>query len=399
MKHAQINLIFVAVFFSLAAVGCNLTTKPMDSEQSNLNQPTLSEADVLATTVYLTLQPGAGITSTPDQAVTTAPVQSTADSNSPTQTVMVIPTQAPAKDLPSIMPTAVIAVSPTVPNSPTDVPTERPTLQNTPTVAPTEDLTPTATAAPNPAAPTDIPIKGSYAVIMMGQGSSLNPRVSPGSASLTFDKLDYNAKNLTLTGKQSQSGGQTWVEVTLAGGSGWVNRADLTESVSKDAFCQDPQLTQLLADFTKALSDKDSSKFTELVSPVHGLTLQAIRGGTLANYDLPKSSWVLQSSYVVDWGRNPGSGAAVRGSFSETVLPNLLDVLSASHTKKCGEIALGGASYEVSWPSAYENINYVSLYRPGPTGNENDWRTWLLGVEYVGGKPYLFSLNQYVWEP
>jgi hypothetical protein len=393
MKHAHFYLTPIVIFFMFAAVGCNLTMKPMAGQTPLPNQPTLSEADVLATTVYLTLQPGAGKSTTPGPAETSASSQSTADPNSPPQAVTVIPTQAPPKQLPTLLPTEVIAASPT------DAPTESPTTAPTTTGAPTISPTAASTTAPAAATPSAIPIKGSYAVVMIDQGSTLNPRVSPGSSSLSADTLDYNATNLALTGKQTQSGGQTWVEVTLPGGSGWVNRADLTENISKDTFCQDPQVAQLLTDFTQALTDKDSALFTGLVSPVHGLTLQAIRDGTLANYDLPKASWVLQSTYVVDWGKSAGSGASVSGDFSKIVLPNLLDVLSASYTKKCGEIALGGASYTVSWPSAYQNINYISLYRPGPAGNENDWRTWLVGVEYVGGKPYLFSLNQYTWEP
>ena len=26
-------------------------------------------------------------------------------------------------------------------------------------------------------------------------------------------------------------------------------------------------------------------------------------------------------------------------------------------------------------------------------------RTWLVGIKYVGGKPYLFALIQFFWEP
>jgi hypothetical protein len=44
-------------------------------------------------------------------------------------------------------------------------------------------------------------------------------------------------------------------------------------------------------------------------------------------------------------------------------------------------------------------VNFYSLYKPGPAGNENSWRTLLVGVEYVQNHPYLFSVTQLQWEP
>jgi hypothetical protein len=28
-----------------------------------------------------------------------------------------------------------------------------------------------------------------------------------------------------------------------------------------------------------------------------------------------------------------------------------------------------------------------------------DWHTWVAGIEYVNGKPYLYALMQFFWEP
>jgi hypothetical protein len=28
-----------------------------------------------------------------------------------------------------------------------------------------------------------------------------------------------------------------------------------------------------------------------------------------------------------------------------------------------------------------------------------DWQTWVAGIEYVNGKPYLYALMQFFWEP
>ena len=28
-----------------------------------------------------------------------------------------------------------------------------------------------------------------------------------------------------------------------------------------------------------------------------------------------------------------------------------------------------------------------------------DWHTWAIGIEYVDGKPYIYALMQFFWEP
>jgi hypothetical protein len=48
------------------------------------------------------------------------------------------------------------------------------------------------------------------------------------------------------------------------------------------------------------------------------------------------------------------------------------------------------------WP--YTNIHYYNLYKPA-TDQQLDFRTWLIGVEYVNGQPYLHSMVSIVWEP
>ena len=50
--------------------------------------------------------------------------------------------------------------------------------------------------------------------------------------------------------------------------------------------------------------------------------------------------------------------------------------------------------------SAGAGMNFYSVYYPGAPANNNlDWRTWLVGMEYVDGKPYLYAMMQFFWEP
>jgi hypothetical protein len=143
----------------------------------------------------------------------------------------------------------------------------------------------------------------------------------------------------------------------------------------------------------------DGELFRSLVSPAHGLDVVYIRAGMVANYTPDEANWAFHSTYEVDWGLGAGSGEPVRGTFQEIILPALQDVFTNT-TFACNEIKLGGATYPVEWPAEYANINFFSLHKPGtdPFGGL-DWRTWLVGVEYVDGQPYLFALLHYNWEP
>jgi hypothetical protein len=55
--------------------------------------------------------------------------------------------------------------------------------------------------------------------------------------------------------------------------------------------------------------------------------------------------------------------------------------------------------YPLANPWPYAGIRYYNLYKPGTPGIELDYRTWLIGFEYIDGQPYLHSMVTVVWEP
>ena len=170
--------------------------------------------------------------------------------------------------------------------------------------------------------------------------------------------------------------------------------------MSPSAFCTDARVVPLLRDLERAVNTSDGELLMSLVSPAHGLDVSYIRSGMVANYSVEEASWAFQSTYAVNWGTGAGSGEPVTGTFSEIVLPALQDVFK-NVTMDCNAITLGGATYEAAWPDEYANINFFSLHNPGNDSSYAglDWQTWLVGVEYVEGQPYLFSLLHYQWEP
>jgi hypothetical protein len=239
-----------------------------------------------------------------------------------------------------------------------------------------------------------------FGVIWVKPGDELPAYRSPGTGGEKIHSFAYDETGIQLTGSQKAAGSSLWVEVVIPGGdTGWINRHYLTESIPAAVFCADPAVQDLLNRIKATLASRDGVQWSALVSPIHGLDVQYLRGGTIANYSLEESRWMFGTSYVTDWGLHPGSGLPVRGTFQDEVLPKLMDVYRAEFSTTCNDIRTGGTTYETTWSAVYRNINFVTLFRPGPPDQELDWRSLLYGIEYVEGKPYLFAINHLFWEP
>ena len=275
---------------------------------------------------------------------------------------------------------------------------------------PSETKTPLPTALPMvvagetlaaPVAEVNVGLPADVAVILVDAGDTLNRRVGAGVENVIVDELAYNATGLVRSGVTAYSGEELWAEVrTTTGEAGWVNARFLTEYVTPDAFCHDPQIQFLFDDLLIALESENGERFSSLVSPVHGLDLRYFHYGTLANYTIEEATWVFESSYEVVWGNAAGSGAEVAGTFREIPLPRLLEVFGADYELMCNDVGQLNAFAQQPWPSEYENINFYQVFKPGTEQYGGlDWRAWLVGVEYVGGKPYLFAMTNFEWTP
>lgn len=202
------------------------------------------------------------------------------------------------------------------------------------------------------------------------------------------------------TGPSARVGDSLWVEVQRPGGTGWVNSHYLTEYVSSSAFCANAQVTSLISDLKSALLNSNGDALASLSSPLHGLDLRLWRYGTLVNYDREHAKFLFESTFQVNWGPAPGSGDNTIGSFAQAVLPKLTEVFGASYELHCND-ALDLATFSLQpWPPEYANVNFYAVHKPGTeTYGGLDWRTWFAGVEFSGGRPYLFSLIHFQWEP
>jgi hypothetical protein len=136
-----------------------------------------------------------------------------------------------------------------------------------------------------------------------------------------------------------------------------------------------------------------------MVSPLHGMEVRYWRNGNPAHYGRSEASAIFNSALELNWGPSPGSGQDTLGAFSEVPLPKLQEVLTSHPERHCND-SLELATFSLEpWPHEFTNINFYNIYKPGTPGVDLDWSAWLMGIEYVQGTPYLFSLIHFQWEP
>jgi hypothetical protein len=315
----------------------------------------------------------------------------------------------PTPDTPDVALTPELAM-PTDEPSPTPVDVEAIQTQTAATVVAeatqTAQALPPTPILPTPTQPVTGPVilpgspSGPYAVILVSSGDALNIRSGPGVANPVVSSFTPTAVNVMRTGPSARVGNSLWVEVQRPGGGvGWVNSHFLTEYVAPDAFCADARVTNLLTDLGAALISSNGQALAALGSPTHGVDVRLWRHEANINFDREHLRWIFTSTYSHNWGAAPGSGFPVSGSFKDVVLPRLLEVFSSSYEKTCNDVGIAAAFSIEPWPFEYSNIGYFQVLKPATPDIEMDWRIWLVGVEYVGGQPYIFTLIHYEWEP
>ena len=238
-------------------------------------------------------------------------------------------------------------------------------------------------------------------MVMLGEGDLLNVRAGAGTGNDVLETLGPEVRDLQPTGNVEEVDGITWVEIQREGdATGWVSKAFLTEQVSSQAFCDDERAGKLIDEFIQAVKAQDGDALARLVSPVHGLTIQHNWWNPAVTLDSAETIRnIFFSTTDFDWGTADGSGLPVVGPFKDAVLPKLRDVLDADFTQHCNILesgtSAGGTTGQLTWPTEYANLNYIALFRAAPASEEMNWRTWVVGIEYVGGVPYLAVLIQY----
>jgi hypothetical protein len=245
-------------------------------------------------------------------------------------------------------------------------------------------------AAPKP---TFIPfeVAGTYGVIWIPSDERLEVHNPAGVAGSVVNELDYDARGIRLTGDSTGLGSSLWVEISTGlDQTGWVNFWNLTEDVSQDAFCGDERVYDLVGRAVDAIVTQDGDELASIANPRRGLAIRQEWWNPEVQFPPGQIASLFTSRESFDWGEQSGSEFHVNGSFPEVVLPLLQDVLQAGRQPVCNQIQSGVSSRPAEWPSAYQNLNFFTFFRPAPEkGNRYDWRAWALGFEYIKGEPYL----------
>ncbi len=184
---------------------------------------------------------------------------------------------------------------------------------------------------------------------------------------------------------------------SVLGAPGMITPSAQTPASSTADICNDPQAVALIDSLKSATLTSDGVILSSLVSPARGMDVALFRDGTVINYDQEHAKFLFETTFEANWGAEPGSGADKVGSFHEVVVPELVKIFNQSFTLHCNEIPHGGATYSIEWP--YDG-SYYSIYYPGTDTNGNlDWHTWVVGIDDENGKPYIYALRQFFWEP
>jgi hypothetical protein len=302
------------------------------------------------------------------------------------------------------LPTSVITIpsptlfiaSPTITTSATvPVPTLTPTTASLPLPVATATTTSGGGIVIVPGEPS-----GPYAVILVSSSDVLNIRSCPGAGNPVVGSFPATATNVIRTGRSSTVDGNLWLEVqNPGGGNGWVKAAFLTEYLPPAAFCANGSVTNLIAALDSALTTNNGVQLSGLVSPAHGMTVYLWRYGRGITFEQNDARWVFDSTYEHHWGEAPGSGLETVGSFHVSVLPFLQEVFNASYSLTCDSLGTAPQYGLDPWPALYTNVNYYTVFKSGTPGVDLDFRFFLVGVEFVQGQPYVFSLIHFAWEP
>jgi hypothetical protein len=260
-------------------------------------------------------------------------------------------------------------------------------------------VSPTIVVEPGPTLRPTEPISAgvAYAVTWVAGGETLAVRQPAGTSGSKIDELSSDQRGIQLTGNSTPLGSSLWVEILRSGGgSGWVNSWNLTEAVSASDFCADARVQALIDRVKTAVEERDGAALAELINPRRGLVVRLDWWNPDVVIPYPTVSNLLSSPTKIEWGIEQESGKPVEGTFREMILPGLDDVLEGDPTISCDSLNAGRTARSVQWPDEFTNINFYSFFRPANVpGNELSWRAWAMGIEYVGGEPFLSLLVQY----
>jgi hypothetical protein len=203
--------------------------------------------------------------------------------------------------------------------------------------------------------------------------------------------LDGRAEAILYVSR-SANGSPYWHGVLIAP----AGFAPGSTPTSHEAFCADSRIPAIIDQLRASLNQSSGDLFSALVSPTSGVNVRLWAYSYEVNYTAAAARNIFTGTDSYNWGGGP-SGVPDVGSFRDIIQPKLLEVLNAPNMETyCDDLT---KVFPLSNPWPYPGIRYYNLYKPATSGNEFDFRTWLIGFEYINNQPYLNGMVTVVWEP
>ena len=162
-------------------------------------------------------------------------------------------------------------------------------------------------------------------------------------------------------------------------------------------FCNDPHVIAGIDSLKSSMLTSNGELLSSLVHPSRGMEVRWIRYGNVITYTAEQATFLYETTFEATWGDEPGSGASKKGSFHDVIVPDLVEVFNQPYTLHCNDLKHGGATYELVWP--YPGNFYAVFFAGTDQYGFLDWHTWAIGIDYVNGKPFIFAMMQFFWEP
>jgi Bacterial SH3 domain. len=241
-------------------------------------------------------------------------------------------------------------------------------------------------------------LMGPYAVINLAPSDTLSIRSGAGLSYPVIGSFPADTVNIMRTANTTGADSTFWVEVQIPnGGLGWVDFRYLTEYVTHDAFCADGRIPVMIEQLKGSMNQSNGDMFAGLVSIKSGVDVRMWALQPPVNFNRTTASGVFTSTQSYDWGTADGQGGpSVQGTFAELIQPDLQAVFNAPNLATHCDDLTDVFNPSHAWPYG-PNLHYYNLYMPGTT--TFNFRTWLIGFEYLNGQPFLHSINGISWGP
>jgi hypothetical protein len=154
----------------------------------------------------------------------------------------------------------------------------------------------------------------------------------------------------------------------------------------------------MLEQLKGSMNQSNGDMFANLVSPIHGVDVRLWAYQPANNFNTAMARNAFASTDVLNWGSGGQRGGTEpdMGTFSQIIQPKMQEVFNAPNRETYCDDLTSVSPLFTPWP--YPNIHYYNFYKPSTDGTI-DFRTWLIGFEYINGEPYLYSMVTIPSEP